>query len=132
MAFAEAHFSWTVEDWKRVIISDKTNGNRSGSDGAVWTWIAPDGVEPDHNVKHLYKHGGGSIMIWGCFSYKGVGFMTQIQGRMNAELSCKILEDEFKNTLEWYDFDSSQIYFQQDNDPKHTSKLLADNAMEVT
>ena len=34
------------------------------------------------------KHGGGSIMIWGCMTALGAGFMCQIVGRMNKELYC--------------------------------------------
>lgn len=101
--FAQKYRSWTVEDWKRVNFSDETKVNRFGSDGAVWTWIAPDGIERDHNLQHLYKHGGGSLMVWGCFSYKGVGYMARIDGRMNAELYCEILDDEFKQTPDCMD-----------------------------
>lgn len=65
--FAEAYRSWTVEDWKRVVFSDETKVNRLGSDGLHWTWIDPDGKLRQRNVIHTYKHGGGSVMIWGCF-----------------------------------------------------------------
>ncbi|CDH61115.1 hypothetical protein RO3G_08665 [Lichtheimia corymbifera JMRC:FSU:9682] len=71
--FAQAYRSWTVEDWKRVVFTDETKVNRLGSDGLHWTWIDPDGKLRERNVIHTYKHGGGSIMIWGCFCWSGPG-----------------------------------------------------------
>ncbi len=38
LKFAQAHFDWTVDDWKRVIWSDETKINRFGSDGFKWVW----------------------------------------------------------------------------------------------
>jgi hypothetical protein len=35
--FAHAHKDWTVNDWRRVVWSDKTKINRLGSDGCM-TW----------------------------------------------------------------------------------------------
>jgi transposase len=42
---------------------------------------------------------------------------------MDAKLYCEILEDELLNTLDHYDQEPEDIIFQQDNDPKHTSRL---------
>lgn len=41
---------------------------------------------------------------------------------MDSNLYCSILEDEFKQTLEYYGLEVKDIIFQQDNDPKHKSK----------
>lgn len=132
--FAQRYLHWTFDDWKRAIFSDETKINRFGSDGAQWTWADGDHLR-DVNVIHAYKHGGGSLMVWGCFGWDGTGFLTKIEGRMNAELYCEILGDELLQTLSWYKKDKSEIIFQQDNDPKHTSKLakkwFADNKVEV-
>ncbi|KAG6329040.1 hypothetical protein ID866_10049 [Astraeus odoratus] len=38
LAFALKHENWTVEDWKRVVLSDETKINRIGSDGKQWVW----------------------------------------------------------------------------------------------
>jgi hypothetical protein len=67
------------------------------------------------------KHGGGSIMIWGCMTSKGVGFMCLINGRIDANLYQEILSDEFLQTLHFYGLDRDSIIFQHDNDPKHTA-----------
>ena len=61
--------------------------------------------------------------MWGCMTWEGVGYATRIEGKMNAQLYTDILKDELQQTLEYYDMDSEDIIFQQDNDPKHTSKL---------
>ena len=61
-------------------------------------------------------------MIWGCMTTKGTGYACCIDGRMDAELYMQILGDEFLRTLEYYGLDQSDIVFQQDNDPKHTSR----------
>jgi len=39
LAFGKRHEYWTVEDWKRVIWSDKTKINRFCSDGRSWCWV---------------------------------------------------------------------------------------------
>src|SRR3954463_4935193 len=62
-------------------------------------------------------------MIWGYFTFKGLGFLSYIENGLDAELYCKILNNEFKKTLKWYKLSKDNIIFQQDNDPKHTSKL---------
>ena len=120
--FAVAHRSWTIEDWKHVIFSDETKINRFGSDRAQWTWISADGHLRDTNMQHSFKHGGGSLIVWGCFSWHGVGFMSKIEGRMDAELYCSILGDELLQTLDWYNLSKDDIIFQQDNDRKHSSR----------
>ena len=41
---------------------------------------------------------------------------------MDADLYVEIIEDELKNSLFHWDYNPNNITFQQDNDPKHTSK----------
>ncbi|CAI9552555.1 unnamed protein product [Staurois parvus] len=59
-------------------------------------------------------------MIWGCFSYYGVGPIYRIPGIMDPFEYIRILEEvmlpyaEEEMPLKWV--------FQQDNDPKHTTK----------
>ena len=64
-------------------------------------------------------------MVWGCMTPQGVGYMCKIDGRMDAELYTSILQDGFLKTVEFYELDRADLIFQQDNDPKHTSKLAS-------
>lgn len=123
MEFAERHLDWTVDDWKCVIYSDETKINRFGSDGHQWAWKKPGEPLSDRMVKPSLKFGGGSIMIWGCMLWEGVGYATRIEGKMDAQLYTSILEDELQKTMEYYDKEVGDVIFQQDNDPKHTSKM---------
>ena len=65
-------------------------------------------------------------MIWGHMLWEGPGYATKIEGRMDAKLYTQIMEDELQETLEYYGKNPKNIIFQQDNDPKYTSKLAKD------
>ena len=122
LEFAERHLEWTLEDWKRVIWSDETKINRLGSDGRKYVWKNVGEGLNDRLVEGTVKFGGGNLMMWGCMGWDGVGFATKIEGRMDAELYVEILDDELQQTLKYYNKTVADIVFQQDNDPKHTSK----------
>ena len=61
-------------------------------------------------------------MVWGCMGWNGVGKLVEVQGKMNAEQYCEILEDGMVESFEKLDMEEDERYFQQDNDPKHTSQ----------
>jgi hypothetical protein len=73
-------------------------------------------------VEGTKKFGGGSVMVWGCIMWDGPGLACKIDGRMDADLYCQIVEDELQDSLAYYDKTPDDIIFQQDGDSKHTSK----------
>ena len=88
-----------MEDWKKVMWSDETKINRLGSDGCKWVWKKPGEGLSDRVVEGTVKFGEGSVMIWACMTWNGVGYATKIDGRMNDDLYLQILKDELQEFL---------------------------------
>jgi hypothetical protein len=133
--WAIAHQDWTLEDWKKVIYSDETKINHFGSDGRTITWkMVGEGLS-DRLVEGTLKFGGGSLMMWGCMMWEGVGYACKIDGKMDADLYVQILDEDLQASIEFYDKSPEDIIFQQDNDPKHTSgkakRWFQDNDIKV-
>ena len=122
LAFAQKYREWTVEDWKRVIWSDETKINRFGSDGRQWVWKEKGEGLIQREVQGTIKFGGGNIMVWGCMGWNGVGNLAEVEGKMNADQYVSILEDHMLPSLKDSGISGEEVIFQQDNDPKHTSK----------
>jgi len=123
LKFAQEHENWTVEDWKRVLWSDETKVNRIHSDGKVYTWKEKGEGLTDRVTTPTVKHGGGNnLMVWGCMGWNGVGKLVEVVGKMDAEQYCEILDEGVVESFEKLRMKEGERVFQQDNDPKHTSK----------
>ncbi|KAJ1299472.1 hypothetical protein OPQ81_003311 [Rhizoctonia solani] len=133
--FAMAHQHWTIDDWKRVQWSDETKINRFGSDGHCYAYKRVGQAPQPHQIIKTHNHGGGHIMIWACMGWEGPGFMYKIDGSLTKELYVEILEDEFKQTLEYYGLDMEKVIFMQDNASSHKAHIVQDwsqeNGLEV-
>ncbi|SAM85140.1 probable transposase [Ustilago bromivora] len=121
--FANEHKDMTVEDWKKVVWSDETKINFFGPDGKQFCWVKNAGFN-SKLVRPTVKFGSGSIMIWGCMMREGVGGMHLVLGIMNSDQYTEILNDKLVKTISDLHLQHgyTDIIFQQDNDPKHTSK----------
>ena len=88
-----------MEDWKWVIWSDETRINCIESDGRKWVWKKPGEGLSDRLVEGTLKFGGGSLMMWGCMGWEGVGYSCKIDGKMDADLYVSILDDELEQSM---------------------------------
>ena len=67
-------------------------------------------------VLPIVKHGGGGVMVWGGFAGNNACDLSRIQGPLN--------QHGYHSILQRYVIPSGLgVVFQQDNDPKHTSRL---------
>ncbi len=97
-----------MDYWNHVLWSDGTKINLFGSDGVKRVWRQPGEEYKDKCVLPTIKHGGGSVMVWGCMS-----------AAMNANMYCDILKQSMIPSLRRL---GRRAVFQHDNGPKHTSK----------
>jgi hypothetical protein len=67
------------------------------------------------------KHGGGSVMVWGCFFGCETRDLVKINGIMKKEQHKQILQENAVPS--GLNLIGHGFMFQQDNDPKHSSKL---------
>ena len=124
LKFAKRYKDWMIEDWKCVIWSDESKINRFCSDGCAWCWVCDGESRQPRHIKETVKHGGGSIMIWGCMTAHGPGFMCKLIGTMDQHVYKSILEGELLTTIDWYNLDADRVIFQHDNDLKHRAKSV--------
>ncbi|CEI94556.1 hypothetical protein RMCBS344292_08765 [Rhizopus microsporus] len=70
------------------------------------------------------KHGDGSLMVWGCMTAHGIGYICEVyDGRMNADDYVRILDGDLTDTLNYYSLRNKDFIFQHDDDPKHTANV---------
>lgn len=122
LAFARRYRDWSLREWKNVLWTDETKITLYGSDGKKYI-RRPKNKEFDPKyTESTRKYGGGSIMIWGCFSWHGVGLIHRIEGRMDQHQYKNILE----NVMEPFADENLPVIwkFQHDNDPKHTARSV--------
>lgn len=128
LEFAQQHQHWTISQWRNVLFSDESKFDLFKSDGMCRV-RRPKGqrLNPRY-YKPTVKHGGGSVMVWGCFSGHGVGPINRIEGIMDRFVYKDILKDVMLPYAEW---EMPLLWsFQHDNDPKHASKIVKDFLQE--
>lgn len=123
MTFARSHLGWSLDDWKDVIFTDESKFNLYGPDGYNRVWRRSGPAYSDHHYHRMVKFGGGHVMVWGCITYSGVGQLAFIDSTMDAGLFVRVLSTCLESTCRVFDLDIRSIILQQDNDPKHTSKV---------
>src|SRR4029434_5362295 len=121
------HFAkcyWDLQ-WDRVIWSDETKIKLFGNKQIKQQIKGGFGVDRkmigDHTEKHLIptvKYGGGSLMLWGCFSSKGPGHLVRIHGIMDSIKYQQMLNENQTASARKLKMGRGWT-FQQDNDPKH-------------
>ncbi len=111
--FAEDKQTKNVDYWKHVLWSDETKINLFGSDSVTRVWRQPSEEYKDKCLLPTFKHGGGSVMVWGCMSAASTGEQQFIEGTMNANMYCDILKQSMIPSLRRL---GRRAVFQNDND----------------
>ncbi len=100
------------ENWVKVLWSDETKIQLLDINSTHRVWRRRNAAYDPKNTIPTVKHGGGNIMLWGCFSAKGTGQLHRIKGKMDGAM---YRQDQGIENGSWR-------IFQHDNDPKHTAK----------
>lgn len=104
-------------DWKRVIFTDESTFQLFQSNRKVWQFIGRRKVY--RTVKHPQK-----VHVWGCFSAQGFGKLICFERNLDALFMCSIYERGLlPSACELFGEDNIDWILQEDNDPKHRSKI---------
>ncbi len=121
LTFAKKYLDYPQDFWANILWTDATKAE-------LLEGVCPVtfGIKPTHkntfqkkNIIPTDKHGGGTVMVWGCFAASGPGRLAIIDGTMNSALYQKILKENVRQSV--CDLKRTWV-MQQDNDSKHTSK----------
>ena len=67
------------------------------------------------------KFGGGSVMVWGCFSWWGVGPLVVIEGTLDQDRYVSLMSEHLLPYLKEVDKKCHGVIFQDDNAPCHVA-----------
>ncbi len=121
LKFAREHLDDPEEDWENVIWSDETKIELFGKNSTCRVWRRKNAELHPKNTIPTVKHGGGNIMLWGCFSAKGPGRLICVKERMNGAMYREILSENLLPSARALKMKRGWV-FQHDNDPKHTAR----------
>ncbi|CAJ0938490.1 unnamed protein product [Ranitomeya imitator] len=121
LKFAREHLDDPEEFWENVLWSDETKLELFGRNTTCRVWWKKNTELHPSNTIPTVKHGGGNIMLWGCFSAKGPGRLIRVHERMNGAMYREILSANLLPSARALKMKRGWV-FQHDYDPKHTAR----------
>jgi DDE superfamily endonuclease len=104
-----------------MVPSDESRFNLFHNDGRVKILRRPGERYHIDCLAPTVKHGGGSVMVWGCISWWGVGPLVVVEGTLNKTSYVALMEKHLEPYLKQLEEEHPGIMFQEDNAPCHTS-----------
>uniref|UniRef100_A0A3Q3J790 Tc1-like transposase DDE domain-containing protein n=1 Tax=Monopterus albus TaxID=43700 RepID=A0A3Q3J790_MONAL len=125
LTFARENVDKDQDFWNNVLWTDESKIELFGHQSRGHVWRKPNIAFQEKNLIPTVKHGGGSVMVWGCFAAAGPGQLTIIESTMNSTVYQKVLEEHVRPSVRKLKLKRNWT-MQHDNDPKHTSKSTKD------
>jgi transposase len=119
-SFAEGY---SRMDWTKVLWSDEMS-IRLGPQGQTWVQRPIGEAFTREYALSTVKH-PPKIHVWGCFASGGVGRIHVFKENLDAKLYKEILKEHLMKSAHVF-WPNGIWHFQQDNDPKHTSKVVSE------
>ena len=120
------HLSWSVQDWSKVIFSDKINYevlNRSNR--IYFRRFRTDRTRSEQSRKRTHR--GGDLSVWSFITCHGPGLVIIFEGCLNYFEDIDLLEEHLPTALKWFPNNQlNDIIYQQDNTRAHLSKMTQD------
>lgn len=117
LAWARRQLANGASIWRRTVFSDEKRFSLDGPDGADSDWHY---LRHERRMQGRRQQGGGGLMVWGCFSYRGKGKLVFVDNKIDSVRYTEVLQESFLPFIE--DKHPEGAIFQQDGAPSHTSK----------
>ncbi|KAI4873841.1 hypothetical protein NFI96_023034, partial [Prochilodus magdalenae] len=78
LKFTNDHLDDSEEAWEKVMWSDETKIELFGINSTRPVWRKKDEYNPKNTIP-IVKHGGGDIILWGCFSSKATRQLKDLE-----------------------------------------------------
>ena len=125
LSFARGYANF---DWTKVLWSDEMS-IRIGPQGQTWVQRpVGEAFNPEYCVpkeKHAPK-----VHVWECFASAGVGRIHVFTENLDGKLYREILKKHLMKSAAKF-WPQGLWHFQQDNDPKHTSRIVSEYLADV-
>ena len=105
-----------------MVFSDESRFCLFHNDGRTRVWRRARDRYRANYLKPTVKHGGGSVMVWGCCSWWGVGPLVLIKGTLDQDGYIDLMSKHLVPYLKEVDEQCHGVIFQQDNAPCHVAR----------
>ncbi|KAF7645836.1 hypothetical protein LDENG_00197530 [Lucifuga dentata] len=92
----KARLTFAKKHLENILWTDETKVELFGRCASRYIWRKTNTAFQKKNIILTVKHGGGSVMVWGCFAASGPGRLAIIDGTMNSALYQKILKENVR------------------------------------
>jgi transposase len=114
--WAEMHLTWTTKDWKNVLWSDEKFFCLIPSNPHQYVWRRPEEEFDDDCLVPAIRSKG--IMVWGCFSWWGLGPLVRLHGsitsvsyrRTLSRYAVPVLQDQYPNGNGVFQHDGASVH----------------------
>ena len=105
-----------------MVFSDESRFGLFYSNGRVRVWRKPGEQYCADCLTPTVKFDGGSVMVWSCFSWWGVGSLVFIEGTLDQNGHVNIMSNHLVPYLKQVDEQCHGVIFQDDNAPSHVAE----------
>lgn len=120
--WAKHHIGWEPEAWRNVMWSDESRVVVGGPDGEARCHIMKGQPFEDKHYTGVERYAKKQCMVWGCFSYYGVGPIMWARENIDQAMYKKILQQGLMKAMKDGGWDHENMMFQQDNARVHTAR----------